>query len=100
MSRIVLYSHGGAGNHGCEAIVRGTCKILQADERKLVLYSLQRQEDERYGLQSLLQVEDHRRAFSRLSPQRMWASFMVRLKRPAYAERLPLKHLFETLSGG
>lgn len=100
MSRIVLYSHGGAGNHGCEAIVRGTCKILQADERKLVLYSLQRQEDERYGLQSLLQVEDHRRAYSRLSPQRMWASFMVRLKRPAYAERLPLKHLFETYGRG
>ena len=28
MSKIVLYSHGGSGNHGCEAIVRGTYKIL------------------------------------------------------------------------
>lgn len=29
--KLVLYPHGGSGNHGCEAIVRSTCKITQAD---------------------------------------------------------------------
>ena len=24
----VLYSHGGSGNHGCEALARSTCAIL------------------------------------------------------------------------
>lgn len=27
--KLILYSHGGSGNHGCEAIVRGTCKSLK-----------------------------------------------------------------------
>lgn len=27
--KIVLYGNGGSGNHGCEAIVRGTFELLQ-----------------------------------------------------------------------
>ena len=26
--KFFLYGHNGSGNHGCEAIVRSTCKIL------------------------------------------------------------------------
>ena len=29
MQRVFLYAHGGAGNHGCEAIVRSTVKIFK-----------------------------------------------------------------------
>ena len=28
MSKFVLYAHGGSGNHGCEALVRTTSKII------------------------------------------------------------------------
>ena len=28
MNKIYMYAHGGSGNHGCEAIVRSTLKIL------------------------------------------------------------------------
>ena len=46
MSKIILYYHAGAANHGCEAIVRATKKILNQD---MVLYSVCPEEDIYYG---------------------------------------------------
>lgn len=46
--KIVLSPHGGSGNHGCEAIVRATKKIL--GDSKLLLFSSSPEEDARYGL--------------------------------------------------
>ena len=54
MSRIFLYAHGGAGNHGCEAIVRSTADILKADD--LCLISSRPDEDMSYGLGELCSV--------------------------------------------
>ena len=31
MKKFFLYGHNGSGNHGCEAIVRSTCKILREE---------------------------------------------------------------------
>lgn len=53
MSKIVLYYHAGAANHGCEAIVRATKKILNED---MVLYSVCPEEDMCYGLEKLMTV--------------------------------------------
>ena len=44
---IVLYGNGGSGNHGCEAIVRGTFSLLQ---RSLAIASEAIDEDLKYGL--------------------------------------------------
>ena len=44
---IVLYGNGGSGNHGCEAIVRGTFSLLQ---RPLAIASEAIDEDLKYGL--------------------------------------------------
>ena len=46
--KYVLYMHGGSGNHGCEAIVRTTAKLLGGPEN-VKLWSLAKQEDVRYG---------------------------------------------------
>lgn len=46
--KYVLYMHGGSGNHGCEAIVRTTAKLLGGPEN-VKLWSLAKQEDECYG---------------------------------------------------
>lgn len=54
MSRIILYYHAGAANHGCEAIVRATKKILNQD---IVLYSVCPEEDIYYGLDDLVTVQ-------------------------------------------
>lgn len=47
---IILYSHGGSANHGCEALVRSTCSILsdKLDNPRLNLISGAVKEDERY----------------------------------------------------
>ena len=47
----VLYCHGGSGNHGCEAIVRSTYKILGNDQ--LTLFSKNKDEDEKYKINEI-----------------------------------------------
>ena len=54
MRRIFLYAHGGSGNHGCEAIVRATAKILKNEE--LCLISSKPEEDLRYGLGEICEI--------------------------------------------
>lgn len=44
----VLYMHGGSGNHGCEAIIRTTSKLL-GGPKDVSLWSLNRDEDYQYG---------------------------------------------------
>ena len=44
----VLFMHTGSGNHGCEALVRTTAKLLGGPE-DVVLWSLTKSEDEQYG---------------------------------------------------
>lgn len=50
-----MYYHTGAKNHGCEAIVRSTAKILG---QNLILYTFNKSEDCAYGLDKLIQVEE------------------------------------------
>ena len=46
MKRVVLFPHGGSGNHGCEAIVRTTAKLLESAE--IFLFSENVDEDKKY----------------------------------------------------
>lgn len=48
MKKSVLYMHNGSGNHGCEAIIRSTSKLL-GGPRNLVLWSEGAKEDVEYG---------------------------------------------------
>lgn len=48
-----LYGHGGSGNHGCEAIVRSTVKILNQPVR---LFSGQPEQDRFYGLEQVCEI--------------------------------------------
>ena len=51
MSNIFLYAHGGSGNHGCEAIVRSTIKILK--DPAVTLISSCPAQDRKYGVDQL-----------------------------------------------
>ena len=53
--KIQLYGNGGAGNHGCEAIVRGTAALLQ--EHTLQIQSVSVEQDKLYGLDQLAALE-------------------------------------------
>lgn len=46
MKKKIFYAHAGSGNHGCEAIVRSSSKILGND---IILYSINAEQDVYYG---------------------------------------------------
>ena len=56
MKNYVLYAHDGSGNHGCEALVRTTAKLLGVPRERLVLVSERPEEDRRYGLEALCRL--------------------------------------------
>lgn len=45
MNHLLLYAHAGSKNHGCEAIVRSTIKILNLDNINVSLATFRQQED-------------------------------------------------------
>ncbi len=57
MSTINLYYHGGSANHGCEAIVRSTAKILGV---KPTLFSASSDEEFKYNVDQIAQIEEDR----------------------------------------
>lgn len=50
----VLFMHNGSGNHGCEALVRTTSKLL-GGPKDVILWSGNPQEDKKYGATSCLE---------------------------------------------
>lgn len=99
MNKTVLYSHGGSGNHGCEAIVRGTYKILdkQIDE----LYSYKKDEDIEYGLNKLLEIKNHLKCYSHFSLKRIKASLLIRIfQNEEYSEKITYDALFKSVKKG
>lgn len=58
----VMFPHGGSGNHGCEAIVRSTIKIIK---ERPILYSSSPSEDLHYGLDKCCTIRKDTKTFSR-----------------------------------
>lgn len=58
MGKKIFYAHAGSGNHGCEAIVRSSAKILGND---IILYSARPEEDQRYGVHNVVAAIEHDR---------------------------------------
>ncbi len=57
--RIVMYLHGGSGNHGCEAIVNSTCHMLSDIPKQLVTNS--EEEDRAYSVAELCDILQERK---------------------------------------
>ena len=100
MSKVVLYAHGGSGNHGCEAIVRSTKKLL--DERELVLISSQPDEDHQYGLDKLcIIIKDRDHHLNRSSVSFYTAYAALKLKKDFIPmEKLYYKRAFSYIQPG
>lgn len=83
MKKIMLYNHGGCGNHGCEAIVRSTAALF-AGKARLSLASDQAESDGRAGLSGIDRIVS-----SEISPRslrRVINSIAFRLGQPREAE--------------
>lgn len=52
---VVLFAHGGSGNHGCEALVRGTIEILRKSgySGKIKVATCSMREDIKYGIKDV-----------------------------------------------
>lgn len=57
--KFVLFAHGGSGNHGCEALVRSTCKIIHNKyrEAEILVATHNKTEDLKYGVEGVKFVE-------------------------------------------
>lgn len=62
---IVLYANGGSGNHGCEAITRGTIELLGRTDNSYTLLSDDVSQDALYGLDKLAVLKEARADTSR-----------------------------------
>lgn len=100
MSKVVLYAHGGSGNHGCEAIVRATKKLLE--EQELVLISSRPDEDHQYGLDKLCTVIQERDLrLNRFSVDFYTAYATLKLKKDFIPlEKLYYKRSFSNIQPG
>ena len=57
--RLVMYLHGGSGNHGCEAIINSTCHMIPEIPKLLVTNS--EKEDRFYSLEPLCDILQERK---------------------------------------
>lgn len=64
--KLIMYPHGGSGNHGCEAIIRGTCMIASEFEDKK-LFSSATDQDESVELTKLCQIDSESKKINRKS---------------------------------
>ncbi len=56
MDKIVIYNHGGSGNHGCEALVRTALKLVDFNNKN-VLLTESPQQDIHYKVNEIVSIE-------------------------------------------
>lgn len=91
--KYILYPHGGSCNHGCEAIVRSTAKLLDA---QLTLYSNNVEEDKLAGLGKFCNISAAMNPIRRSSFRYFKALMQVHIggKQNAFDE-LVFRHIVE-----
>src|SRR4051812_39361383 len=77
INKIFLYGHNGSANHGCEAIVRSTKKILE--HSNIVLASGGKSQDLFYRVNEVVEVEDEKVPMGKLNPLYIQAYLKLKL---------------------
>lgn len=100
MPQIFLYAHGGSGNHGCEAIVRSTVKILNSHD--ITLISSNPEQDIQYGLDEICGIiKDTSVEFRKTSIDFLRAYAALKLKKDfAPMDKLWYKESFDHIKKG
>ena len=102
MSNIYLYAHGGSGNHGCEAIVRSTLDLLKDTPfEKKILISSRPNEDIKYGINELCEIEKDIMPYSKNSIEFVRAYLQLKLKNNYIPlDKLDYKKTFDHIQSG
>lgn len=92
--KYVMYPHGGSGNHGCEAIVRSTVKLIG---NETTLFTNKMKEDCRAGLQDLCELDVAEKPIKSGSLSHLCAIFRNKVLGRADAfDQLVFQHIVET----
>ena len=97
MEKFFLYGHNGSGNHGCEAIVRSTCKILREEfgDVDITLASGNTNEDREYGVDKVTGLINEKNPISKISLPYINAYLNLKLKKNGLeAEKLVYRKTF------
>lgn len=95
--KFFLYGHNGSGNHGCEAIVRSTVKILRNkyNNATISLASGGAEEDKKYKLDTVVSVLDEKNKVNKLSLAYINAYLNIKLfKNRLKSEELEYRETF------
>lgn len=95
--KFFLYGHNGSGNHGCEAIVRSTCKILnENNSNTFTLATNGKHEDLKYGLDEIVTLKNEKNVVSKFNFNYIKAYLLLKLfKKDLLSEELVYKKTFE-----
>lgn len=97
MEKFFLYGHNGSGNHGCEAIVRSTCKILREGlgNVEITLASGNTNEDIKYGVNEVTELINEKNPVSKISFPYINAYLNLKLRKDGFkAEKLVYRKTF------
>ena len=97
MKKFFLYGHNGSGNHGCEAIVRSTCKILREGfgDVDITLASGNTNEDREYGVNEVARLINEKNPISKISLPYINAYLNLKLRKDGLeAEKLVYRKTF------
>lgn len=94
--QLLYYSNGGAGNHGCEAIIRSLETVLKPSKKSMDL-SIAIDEDKYYGLDGFIQLYDvNNRKYNLWQFAKSYID--LKLRKNAYAlDLLPYKGVLNSL---
>lgn len=98
--RYFLYGHNGSGNHGCEAIVRSTSKIIKKydENAEIFLASANSEEDIKYSLNEVVKIIDEKNKVNKLSISYILAYIQLKLfKNDRLSEELCYKKTFNNV---
>lgn len=75
---VILFGHGGSGNHGCEAIVRSTVLMLQGED--IYIASRKPEEDKKYGVDEIANIYSEKKSPRKLSLDFMKAYWQLKVR--------------------
>lgn len=94
--KILLYPHAGSRNHGCEALVRGTCKVLKTKKEDTYLFSIGVEQDQNAGLDEVCNLKNQNQEIQRMSVGYLKAVVQNKILKDQEAyDRLSFKELFD-----